>query len=146
MHQSFGILHKRLQHEDLLVREKTRGLRPTEKNRTKFHTRKCSGAPPETQKKNTQQKLLFSRSGAPPVAGDRATHMIRWRLRRPAGKILRRNHLNLLRRRVRRSALKGSHRLRRRRRRDFRLPHHLPSTIAGGVVVRVPAQGQISTS
>src|SRR3954468_15490379 len=100
------------------------------------HT-KTLGGPPRDSKEEQTTKLFYRCSGASPVAGGRTTHMIRWRLRRSPCSPLRRNHLNLLRRRVWSSSCRGSHRLRRRRR-DFRIPHHLPRTIAGGVIGRVP--------
>src|SRR4051812_5356155 len=106
---------------------------------------KALGGSPRDPKEEQTIKLLYRCSGASLVAGGRTTHMIRWRLRRSACSLLRRNHLNLLRIRVWSSAFRGSHRLRRRKR-DFRPPHHLPSTITGGVVGGMAAQGQISTS
>ena len=65
LHQPFGIQHKRLQEKDLLVKRRTRGLRPTEKNRSKIHTRKRSGAPPETRRTKQENSFTDAR-GLPP--------------------------------------------------------------------------------
>lgn len=96
---------------------------------------KRSGAPLETRTKKRErhdQQIIRTMLGGSPHDKNESTYMIRRRRRRSGCSLLGDNHPSLLRRRVRSSAPRGGHRLRRRS--NLRLPHHLPSAIAEGSI------------
>src|SRR3954463_9884191 len=65
LHQSFVILHKRLQEKDLLVKRRTRGLRPTEREEANYTHESAQGLPPRLEGRTNNKTLLQMLGGFP---------------------------------------------------------------------------------
>ena len=65
LHQSFGILHKRLQEKDLLVKRRTRGLRPKERAETNYTHESARGLPPRLERRTHKKNSFTDARGLP---------------------------------------------------------------------------------